>query len=128
MQADAIGNILEGAEGTDTEGLRLEINTENLGSLGNVTYTTGVGTRLNVLMDQLLGVESSLNDRIESLDNRIDSIEERRAQLESRWEAVRERYSTQFNGLDLLLGQLQSTSLFLEQQLNGLIQPNSIGK
>ncbi|MEZ5490708.1 MAG: flagellar filament capping protein FliD [Gammaproteobacteria bacterium] len=124
VQADAIGNILEGAEGTDVEGLRLEVNTATLGSLGSVTFTRGVGASLNVLMDQLLGVESSLNDRIESLDNRIDSIEERRSQLELRWEAVRARYTSQFNGLDSLLGQLQGTSQFLEQQLNGLIQLN----
>ena len=120
------GNILVAGSGTDAEGLRLQVTGNTLGSRGNVTFTRGVASQLDNLMESLLDIEGALTDRIDSLQDRLEDVEERRARLELRWEAVRERYTSQFNALDsLLLGQLQNTSLFLEQQLAGLIQPST---
>ena len=119
------GNILVAGSGSDAEGLRLQISGPTLGSRGNVAFTRGVASQLDKLMQNLLDVEGALNDRIDSLQDRLDDVEDRRARLELRWEAVRARYADQFNALDSLLGQLQNTSAFLEQQLSGLIQPNT---
>jgi len=119
------GNILVAGNGTDAEGLRLQISGNTLGSRGNVAFTRGVASQLDNLMQNLLDIEGALIDRIDSLQDRLEDIEDRRANLELRWEAVRDRYTTQFNALDSLLGQLQNTSAFLEQQLSGLIQPNT---
>jgi len=119
------GNILVAGNSTDAEGLRLQISGPTLGSRGNVAFTRGVASQLDRLMENLLDVEGALTDRIDTLQDRLEDVEERRAEMELRWESVRERYTSQFNALDSLLGQLQSTSVFLEQQLSSLIQPTS---
>ncbi|MBT8147034.1 MAG: flagellar filament capping protein FliD, partial [Gammaproteobacteria bacterium] len=126
VPATITGNIWLAGSGSGAEGLRLQVNGNTLGSRGNVTFDRGVGSQLDSLLDQMLDIEGALTDRIESFENRLEDIEDRRERLELRWEAVRERYTTQFNALDTLLGQLQGTSTFLEQQLGGLIQPNSV--
>ncbi len=119
------GNILVAGPESGAEGLRLEITGAALGNRGTVSFTRGVASRLDGLMEGLLDAEGSLVDRLDSLENRLEDIEERRARLELRWEAVRGRYTTQFNALDTLLGQLQSTSTYLEQQLASLLPPNT---
>ncbi|MCB1671532.1 MAG: flagellar filament capping protein FliD [Gammaproteobacteria bacterium] len=119
------GNIVLAGSDSDAEGLRLEISGDTTGSRGTVTFTRGIAARLDNLMEGLLDTEGSLNDRLDSLENRLDDIEERKARLELRWEAVRERYTAQFNALDTLLGQLQNTSNYLEQQLASLLPPNT---
>ena len=50
----------------------------------------------------------------------ISDINDRREALNVRLVAVEERLSRQFNALDSLLAQLQSTSGFLTQQLDSL--------
>ena len=67
-----------------------------------------------------------LADRIEAYEDRLEDVEERREELELRWEKVRARYTDQFNALDTLLSQLQSTSSYLEGQLANLPKPNSV--
>jgi flagellar hook-associated protein 2 len=42
--------------------------------------------------------------------------------LEARMQLIQERYLKQFTALDALLSQLQSTSTYLSQQLQGLSQ------
>lgn len=127
VAATVTGNILTAGSGTAAEGLRVEVNTATTGDKGTITFSRGIAAQLDDLLDSMLDIEGALSDRIDSLDSRLDDIEERRERLELRWEAVRERYTRQFNALDSLLGQLEGTSQFLEQQLSGLLQPNTGG-
>jgi len=122
--ASGVGNILVGAEGTDVEGLRIEVSGVTTGFQGNVNFTRGMASQLDELFDQLLDAEGALTGRISSFEDRLDDLEDRRADLELRWEAIRERYTTQFNALDSLLAQLQATSVYLEGQLDNLLKPN----
>jgi flagellar hook-associated protein 2 len=64
--------------------------------------------------------EGVLDGRNSSLQSTVASIAERREALAVRLAAVEERLLRQFNALDGLLAQLQSTSSFLNQQLASL--------
>lgn len=80
----------------------------------------GLAALLDNVLDSYMGSgglidnrNQGLNGQIRSLDQRIDSYEYRLTQIE-------ERYRRQFSALDGLLGELQSTSSFLSQQLKNL--------
>jgi flagellar hook-associated protein 2 len=60
------------------------------------------------------------DSRTSSLKSSIDDIGDRREALNQRLVALQARYTKQFNALDSLLAQLQSTSNFLTQQLGNL--------
>ncbi len=53
-------------------------------------------------------------------------VEERKVRLEAKWKQIEARYSKQFNALDGLLANLQSTSSYLTQQLANLPGPRKL--
>ena len=118
-----VGNTLSGAEGSDTEGLTLTIAGTTTGNRGTFSFTRGLTSQLDVLFENLLDEEGALESRLDTFQDRIDDVADRRAQLELKWEAVEERYSRQFNALDRLLAGLESTSTFLQGQLDNLLKP-----
>ena len=67
-----------------------------------------------------LDADGILDSRTAGLKSSIDVINERREALNVRLAALQARYTKQFNALDSLLAQLQSTSNFLTQQLGNL--------
>lgn len=125
IAATGAGNVLAAAAETDAEGLNLIIDGGALGSRGDVNFTRGIASQFDELLEAILAEESALNSRIDSYQDRIDDVADRREELELRWEAVRERYTAQFNALDTLLGQLESTSSYLQSQLDNLLKPNT---
>lgn len=126
IAANGAGNILVAAAGSDAEGLSLTIGGSTTGNRGTVNFTRGVTSQFDQLLESLLDEEGALADRIEAYEDRLEDVEERREELELRWEKVRARYTDQFNALDTLLSQLQSTSSYLEGQLANLPKPNSV--
>ncbi len=81
---------------------------------------TGLAVRLDSFLEPFLGTGGVLESRRDGLNASIDVINERREALEERLVAVEARLLRQFNALDSLLAELQSTSGFLQQQLNNL--------
>jgi len=123
--ANGAGDLLIAEEGSDSEGLALRIGGTTTGSRGDVNFTRGITSQFEQLFTDLLDEEGALTERIDSYQDRLDDVEERRAEMELRWESVRDRYTRQFNALDTLMSQLQSTSTYLEGQLAALPKPNS---
>ncbi len=80
----------------------------------------GVAVKLDKLLAPYLDSNGIFDSRTAGLKTSIDDINERRAALTTRPEALHVRYTKQFNALDSLLSQLQSTSNFLSQQLSRL--------
>lgn len=91
-------------------------------AVGKLFATTEVGVahQLDALMNPYLQSGGVLDERNDSLKSSIDDIGDRRQALTRRLEALHSRYLKQFNGLDSLLAQMQSTSNFLSQQLSRL--------
>lgn len=126
VTAVGAGDLLVAASGSGAEGLSLVIAGTTTGARGDVNFTRGLANQIDVLLDQVLDADGALEDRLDSLEKQIDEVAERRAKLELRWQVVQERYTRQFNALDILLANLQSTSIFMEDQFKNLVKPNSI--
>ena len=80
----------------------------------------GVAVKLDAMLEPYLKFEGVFDSRTTSLKTSIEDITDQRKALETRLAALQARYTRQFNALDSLLAQLQSTSNFLSQQLSTL--------
>ena len=111
---------MSGAVGSDTVGLSMAITST---SGGLITVSSGVADQLDALLTGMLEDDSGLSSRITSLQSRITEIEEERAKLEVRLDATEARFRRQFNALDSLVNQLQSTGSFVADQLKNIRIP-----
>jgi flagellar hook-associated protein 2 len=82
----------------------------------------GVATRLGSYVDSKLASSGAIASRNANLATNQKDLEQQRDALEARMQVIQERYLKQFTALDGLLSQLQSTSTYLSQQLQGLSQ------
>ncbi len=80
----------------------------------------GIGARLDAMLDPYLESGGVFDGRNDSLKASISDIGDQRQRLSNRLDALQARYLKQFNGLDTLLAQMQSTSNYLSQQLSNL--------
>jgi len=80
----------------------------------------GLANSLDSLLEQYTGTEGSLGLRTDGIQSRIDSLADDRLRLDKRLTALSERYTVQFNAMDLLVSNLNSQSSFLMQQLDNL--------
>jgi len=80
----------------------------------------GVAVKLGTLLDQYVGTDGLFDKRTETLNASIKDITDQRSALTDRLSELQARYTKQFNALDTLLAQLQSTSTYLTQQLGNL--------
>lgn len=81
---------------------------------------TGVASRLDSVIEDLLSSDGILDSRTDGLNDRIDRINDDRADLSLRLEKIEARYRAQFNAMDSLLSSITSTGDFLSQQLENL--------
>jgi len=81
---------------------------------------TGIAVRMDTILETILGDDGRLETREEALQERLDRIDDQNSVLDRRMEAVRERLRRQFDAMDRLVAQLNSTSSFLTQQLANL--------
>jgi flagellar hook-associated protein 2 len=113
--ATGIGQVLYGSG--DTDGLRLTVSGGALGARGTVSFTRGVASQLDILLDNYTATGSLIDIRSDGLNDRLDSLDEERDRLDRRIAAIEARYQSQFAALDIMLSQLQATSNYLTQQL-----------
>lgn len=86
----------------------------------------GLVGRLTDVVDGYLSTSSGiLKARTDGLNRRLTDIADQRTQLLERLEGLQKRYLAQFNALDGLLSQIQSTGNFLTQQLDALPGANT---
>ncbi|MFN2288842.1 MAG: flagellar filament capping protein FliD [Chromatocurvus sp.] len=123
IAATGNGQVLSGAAGSVVDGLRLSVTGATLGERGNVLLSRGVADRLGGLLNGFLSSNGLLDLRTEGLQGRVDSVGEDREVLNRRMEALEARYRSQFNALDSLLAQLESTGNFVSEQLAGIPLP-----
>ncbi|PAU74696.1 flagellar filament capping protein FliD [Halomonas salipaludis] len=80
----------------------------------------GLAGRLESTTEQLLSSNGALEGSINSAETRIESLGEQYQRTEQSIEQTIDRYRTQFQQLDSMMGQMQQTSNYLTEQLNGL--------
>lgn len=96
----------------------LEQDFEGVGEL--FASENGYASKLDNLLDGYVGFNGILSSRTDSLNNRLDDIGDQREQLGRRLQSLESRLLDQFNAMDALVGQLNSTGNYLSQQLNNL--------
>ncbi len=112
------GRILTG--NVDAAGLQVEVMGSESGSYGSLSFSRGIADKLNSLIDEMLAADGTLESRIDGVGNRIEGIGAQRIALDSRLLALEERMRSKFIAMDMLVGQLQNTGNFLQQQLDSL--------
>lgn len=78
---------------------------------------SGIATRLGKALDDYLDGDGLLASRTQSLDRQLAQVGKDRETLNLRLEKIETQYRARFTALDALVGQLQSTSSYLETQL-----------
>lgn len=119
IAASGSGRFLTAQSGA-AAGLKVEITAPTTGEFGTLTFSRGLADQLNTTLETYLDGDGLLDSLTASLSDRIDAIGEDRDQLAARMQKVRQRYLDQFNAMDTLLAQLNSTASFLSNQLPGL--------
>jgi flagellar hook-associated protein 2 len=77
----------------------------------------GFATLFRTQADQALGIDGSIASRSEGLRNIISRNEQRQADLEARVAQTEARLRRQYTALDTQMGQLQSLSSYVTQQM-----------
>lgn len=107
--------------GTGTAaGLTLQVEGTTTGNRGSVSFSSGVAGRLDGLLNQFLASNGQLETKTGTLEDQISEIDSQRAALDKRVAQIEAQYRDQFTALDVLMGQLQTTSQYLQQQLDAL--------
>jgi flagellar hook-associated protein 2 len=116
-----VSTELDGTLSLDTTKLdaALSTNAEGVRALF-ADSESGLATRLTTLLEPYLSSDGLLDNRNDGLKAGLDDIKARRDVLNEHLAALEQRLTRQFNALDTLLAQLQSTSNYLQQQLNSL--------
>ncbi len=86
--------------------------------------TNGFATRLASAADSITAFNGTLTGRTNGLNNRLDALDTQAERLLYRLERIEARYQNQYTNLDALLGNLNSTSNYLSQQLSALSSLN----
>jgi flagellar hook-associated protein 2 len=77
----------------------------------------GIATQIRTIADQLLSIDGSISSRTEGLQKRIDLNEDRQERLEERLALTEKRLLAQYTALDARMGQLNSLSSYITQQI-----------
>jgi len=81
---------------------------------------TGVASRLDAVVTDLLSKDGILESRTGTLQKQIERVSKDRESLSIRLEKIEARYRAQFNAMDSLLSSITTTGDFLSQQLANL--------
>ncbi|HUL82004.1 MAG TPA: flagellar filament capping protein FliD [Gammaproteobacteria bacterium] len=116
VTADVDGHLSVDATKLDTA---FNTSFEDVGKLF-ADPQAGLAAKLDTMLTPYLQTGGVFDSRNDSLKASIADIDDQRTQLNNRLAELQDRYTKQFNALDTLLSQLQSTSNFLTQQLASL--------
>jgi flagellar hook-associated protein 2 len=126
--ATVSGTIITGATGTNAEGLQLEILGGSSGSLGTVAYGIGIASQLDSLLTDLLASDGLIDTRLTGINASVADITSQREALQLRATSLEALYRAQFNNLETLIAQLNTTQTFLNAALTNFIEPLSFRK
>jgi flagellar hook-associated protein 2 len=113
---------------TNREGL-LEVNESVLANQVNNNFDDvrelfvgngGIMKQLGDALSAYAGGGGSIQAKINGYKTTLSRLDEEKAKFEERMESLEARLYTQFNAMDLLVGQLNSTGSYLQAQLDNL--------
>jgi flagellar hook-associated protein 2 len=121
LAATGTGALLSGDVDTAVEGLAVRYSAAGTGSVGNLTFSRGIASLMEVMADPLLSTESgSIDDLVNGLDDQILSIKDRVSQLDDRMEERRARLIARFSSLEQAMAQANAQAQWFQAQLSSL--------
>ncbi len=88
--------------------------------LGFFSNDGGFLSKIDSMLDGLLGAGGTIDSMVKGANSRINVIERQRDAMEQRLVAIEKRYLDQFGGLDTLMASMSTTSDYLTRQLDVL--------
>ncbi|MDN2662881.1 flagellar filament capping protein FliD [Psychromonas sp. 14N.309.X.WAT.B.A12] len=129
--ASGRGQFLESTEGK-SKGLKAEVTGGELGDRGKISYSQGISSMLNSMLDGIIDSNVSSSDgdidvsgstidtKFDSLYKQIGSLQEEKESLTFRMENLEERLYSQFNAMDTAVSNLNSMKDYLKSALDAL--------
>ncbi|NRR30046.1 flagellar filament capping protein FliD [Oxalobacteraceae bacterium] len=110
------GQVLSGAPGAPTDGLKVEVKGDTLGKRGEVGFSQGYAYQLNNLASAFLGAKGYIAGRTSGLNDSVKSISKQKDDFSAKLVDIEARYRKQYSALDTALSSLSTTASFLTQQ------------
>lgn len=128
------GQILTGDdENENTAGLKLKVtltadDLQESAAEGEVTLTRGIGASLDVLLDRINATgDGTIDRKITGLERQISDFEGQVEAMDDRLKLRRQSLFERFWAMESALGELQSQSSFLENQLASISSNWTLG-
>lgn len=115
--AGGSGQLLTGATGDASEGLKITVAGGNLGARGTVSFAQGYAYQYDQLLTSILGSDGPITARTDGLNATIKTLTDSQEKVSSRLDQIEKNYRAQFTSLDVLLNSMNTTSTYLTQQL-----------
>ena len=120
------------SESSYSEGIKLLIEGGALGDRGNVTYSEGLTTVMNDVLDSIIDTnvsessgdvsssQGTIDGKIDSLYKKITTLEEQEEALIYRTDKLETRLYKEFNAMDIAVSTLNNTMSYLTSALDAL--------
>ena len=124
-EATGRGSVLEGnKDNANTADLQIRVNlgADDIidGAEGSVTVTRGLASRLDQIIERIVGVEGDLEVIDDRFEETNEGIQETIDRLQARFEAQQQTLIAEFAALEGAVGDLQTTGNFLAAQFAGI--------
>jgi flagellar hook-associated protein 2 len=116
VAAGGSGQYLTGAIGSATEGLKLLISGGATGSRGTINFSSGYANNLSNYISAALN-GGTISAQTDGITQSLADLDKQTTAMNARLATIEAGYRAQFTALDVLMGQLQTTSTYLTQQL-----------
>jgi len=123
---DEIGGVAATVSGTrwsgsgSFDGFEIDYTGSDTGIIDTITVEDGLMDRLDNLVSTILDSDGLIDAKTDGLNSSIADITDQRTALNERLASYEARLLKQFNAMDTLVAQLNSTSTFLTNQLSSL--------
>jgi len=114
--ASGDGQMLTGAPGAPTEGLKLEVKGDIVGSRGTLGFSQGYAYQLDTLAKSYLGASGILTGRTKGLNDNVKDLGKQKDAFNAKLVDIEARYRKQYTALDTALSSMSKTAAFLTQQ------------
>lgn len=114
------GQMLTGAPGAPTEGLKLEVKGDTIGSRGTLGFSQGYAYQLDIMAKSYLGGSGILTGRTKGLNDNVKDIGKQKEAFNAKLVNIEARYRKQYTALDTALSSMSKTAAFLTQQFASL--------
>ncbi|MGZ3241519.1 MAG: flagellar filament capping protein FliD, partial [Burkholderiaceae bacterium] len=122
------GQILSGAAGSPSEGLKLNIAGGVTGSRGTVNFSQGYAYQLNNLINNYVGSSGTISTSKNGLNTQIKNVTDSTAAFNVKLAALQKQYMAEFSALDTSIASMNATTTYLTQQLAQISANTPTGK